>query len=47
MTETEVNRYGLPDDGDDLIDLGDSPSIGNSIFAFGQGGNDKVIGGLA
>lgn len=47
MTETEVNRYGLPDDGDDLIDLGDSPSIGSSIFAFGQGGNDKVIGGLA
>lgn len=38
---------GLPEDGDDLIDLGDTAGAAYSYgFAFGQGGNDKIFGGL-
>ena len=40
-------RQGSPNDGDDIIDLGDSPDIvGGGQRAFGQGGNDKIFGGL-
>ena len=40
-------RRGAPNDGDDLIDMGDNPDIGeDGQKAFGQGGNDKIIGGL-
>jgi len=35
---------GLPGDGDDLIDIGDS--VDGYGYAFGQGGNDKIMGGL-
>lgn len=38
---------GLPEDGDDLIDLGDTAAAaGGYGIAFGQGGNDKIFGGL-
>ena len=37
--------YGAANDGDDLIDFGDSPDAGN-FYGFGQGGNDKIFGGL-
>ena len=30
-------------DGDDLIDIGND---NGNVFAFGQGGNDKIIGGF-
>lgn len=40
-------RRGSPNDGDDIIDLGDSPDIvAGGQRAFGQGGNDKIFGGL-
>ena len=38
---------GSPNDGDDIIDVGDSPGIAGNIFAFGQGGNDKIFGSLS
>jgi len=47
MSEYEINRRGRPDDGDDLIDLGDSPDVGSYTYGFGQGGNDKIIGGAS
>ena len=31
-------------DGDDVIDIGDNN--GGFILAFGQGGNDKIVGGF-
>ena len=37
--------YGAANDGDDLIDFGDSPNAG-SFYGYGQGGNDKIFGGL-
>lgn len=37
---------GARNDGDDIIDLGDSPAATVYGYAFGQGGNDKVFGGL-
>jgi len=42
-------RTGAPEDGDDFIDIGDNPDIagpGTDIKAFGQGGNDKILGSL-
>jgi Ca2+-binding RTX toxin-like protein len=45
----EAARRGSPEDGDDLIDIGDNPDItgnGVQIKAFGQGGNDKILGSL-
>jgi len=32
-------------DGNDVIDLGDNPKI-DYQSAYGQGGNDKIIGGI-
>lgn len=47
--DTDLPAYGDPtaehntaDDGDDLLDLGDN---NYSNFAFGNAGNDKIIGG--
>lgn len=37
---------GSPNDGDDIIDVGDSPGITGNIRVFGQGGNDKIFGSL-
>jgi len=38
---------GLPEDGDDLIDMGDTAAAEYGYgLAFGQGGNDKIFGGL-
>jgi len=34
----------LPNDGDDVIDMGDFTS--GYGYAYGQGGNDKIIGGI-
>ena len=34
--------YNL-NDGDDIIDIGNDNA---NVFAFGQGGNDKIIGGF-
>lgn len=47
-TDDEIKKEGLPNDGDDLLDLGDS-AVSESIsnYAFGQGGNDKIFGGNA
>lgn len=39
-------KRGEDGDGDDLIDIGDSPNITGSITAFGMGGNDKLIGSI-
>jgi len=35
-----------PVDGDDLIRIGDNPASTGEALAFGQGGNDKIIGGI-
>jgi hypothetical protein len=41
-------HLGLPSDGDDLIDMGDHPDhVTYGIYAYGQGGNDKIIGGIS
>jgi Ca2+-binding RTX toxin-like protein len=45
ITDFNLER-GQANDGDDIIDIGDGNSIGDEIFAFGQGGKDKVIGGI-
>ena len=45
MNSTEINEYGLPNDGDDFIDVGDSPDT-DYFYIYGQGGNDKIIGGI-
>jgi len=37
---------GSPNDGDDIIDVGDSPEITSNIKVYAQGGNDKVFGSL-
>ena len=37
---------GLPKDGNDIIDIGDNNVAANGIVAYGQGGNDKLIGGI-
>lgn len=49
ITGNDLKFLGLPNDGDDLIDMGDHPdhttgALGN--YAYGQGGNDKIIGGI-
>lgn len=36
--------YGREGDGDDIIDVGENPGV--SVYVMGQGGNDKIIGGL-
>ena len=33
-------------DGDDLIRIGDNPGSTDDAYAFGQGGSDKIIGGI-
>jgi len=41
--------YSSEVDGDDLILIGDSPGLMNgagTAAAYGQGGNDKIIGGI-
>jgi Ca2+-binding RTX toxin-like protein len=46
---TDFALNGSPEDGDDFIDIGDNPDItgsGTQIKAFGQGGNDKILGSL-
>jgi len=35
---------GSPNDGDDVIDMGDF--LSGYGYAYGQGGNDKIIGGI-
>ena len=43
-----IQKEGLPNDGDDLLDLGDSDFSDSIInYAYGQGGNDKILGGRA
>ena len=37
---------GAPDDGDDIIQMGDHPDIGSDVVAYGNGGNDKIFGGI-
>jgi len=44
LTNTQVRFEGSPNDGDDLIDFGDSPEV-DYLYGYGQGGNDKIIGG--
>ena len=39
---------GLPNDGDDLLDLGDSDYASGIVnYGYGSGGNDKIFGGNA
>ena len=48
-TEYGLKYLGLPGDGDDLIDMGDHPDHAMGMagnYAYGQGGNDKIIGGI-
>jgi len=40
----DYNRES-PNDGDDLIEIGDNPLV-DSIYAHGGGGNDKMIGSI-
>ena len=53
--EDSYRSYSSEVDGDDLIRIGDSPMLGvasggtpgdGKAFVYGQGGNDKVIGGI-
>jgi len=45
---SDVKFLGLPNDGDDLLDLGDSDyDSGMTNYGYGQGGNDKIFGGNA
>jgi hypothetical protein len=37
-------KYGREGDGDDVIDVEEND--GNSIYIYGQGGNDKIIGSI-
>ena len=37
---------GAPDDGDDIIVMGDHPDLGVGTFAYGNGGNDRIFGGI-
>ena len=46
MIDTYDVLRGQPSDGDDVIEIGDNFG-GTYIFAFGQGGNDKIIGGVS
>jgi len=47
IPDDEWDKFtGAMNDGDDLIDFGDSPDAAVVAKGFGQGGNDKVIGGL-
>jgi hypothetical protein len=39
-------KRGQPNDGDDVIDLGNNPLLTNYQDAYGQGGNDKILGGI-
>ena len=42
-------KAGGPRDGDDIIDIGDNNNLdgdGDPIYVYGQGGNDKIIGGI-
>ena len=49
-SNTSVEDYdefgGQPNDGNDLIDLGENPELTGQQKAFGQGGNDKILGGV-
>jgi len=38
--------YSSEVDGDDLIKIGDSPGLVDGAVVYGQGGNDKIIGGI-
>jgi len=47
LTTDPADRVsGSPNDGDDIIDVGDSPEITGNIKVYAQGGNDKVFGSL-
>ena len=35
LDQNTINKYGLPNDGDDLIDLGDSPDIVTGLYGYG------------
>lgn len=45
-TNTDLWKYGRAGDGDDIIDVEDNYKDGISIFVYGQGGNDKIIGSI-
>lgn len=38
---------GLENDGDDLIDFLDNPEVSVGLYAYGQGGDDKILGGIS
>lgn len=37
---------GAPDDGDDIIQMGDHPDLGFGTYGYGNGGNDQIFGGV-
>lgn len=46
VSYTDVKYRGLPNDGDDIINIGNNPDL-SYVYVLGQGGNDKIIGGLS
>ena len=44
--DLQTRKRGADGDGDDLIDIGDSPGYDQGINAYGMGGNDKIIGSI-
>ena len=37
---------GAPGDGDDLIRMGNHPDVVVGVYGYGNGGNDKIFGGI-
>lgn len=46
VEDLQTRKRGADGDGDDLIDIGDSPGYDQGINAYGMGGNDKIIGSI-